>query len=166
MDSLNDYIKEYQSLLEMGKIQVAYKGLIRYMLDLRNHFKKNHPDFFVSGHIYQGYMDLSFFGCRPAVLKDQKLKIAIVLNHEDLQFEVWLCGYNKAIQKKYWDIFKNSHWNKYHVPTDIKGIYSIVEHVLVDQPYFDNLEELTQQIEEQALIFMDDILTFLDEVED
>lgn len=165
MDSLDEYIKEYQSLLEMGKIQVAYKGLIRYMLDLRNHFKKNHADFFVAGHMYQGYMDITFFACMPNALKAKKLKTMIVLNHEALQFEIWLCGYNKGIQKRYWEIFKQSHWNKYHVPTDIKGIYSIVEHVLVDQPYFDNLEALTEHIEAETLTFMDDILTFLEEVE-
>lgn len=29
-----------------------------------------------------------------------------------MQFELWLMGQNASIQKEYWEIFKDTNWNK------------------------------------------------------
>jgi hypothetical protein len=78
-----------------------------------------------------------------------------------LRFEVWLGGYNKLIQQKYWTLFKESGWNKYHLVSTTKGVDSILEHILVEDPDFSDLDALTQQIEGAALKFIKDVERFL-----
>jgi len=161
MESLNDYITEYQKQLEKGDIKKAYKGLMDFIMNLRIHFKNKYPDFLVSGSIYYGYMDMTYFAFTPEILNKKKLKVAIVFVHEKVRFEVWLAAKNKKIQAEYWKLFKASGWNKYHIPSTIKDVDSIIEYVLVDQPDFNDLNALTEQIEYETLKFIKDVGDFL-----
>ena len=161
MKSFHEYMNEYKKQMEKGYIKEAYKGLMEYIMELRLHFKNKYPDYFVSGSIYYGYMDMTYFSFTPESLKRRKLKIAIVFIHDTCRFEVWLGGYNKQIQSKYWKIFKESGWNKYHIPSTIKGIDSIIENILVDNPDFSDLDSLTKQIESATLTFSKDVESFL-----
>ena len=123
-----------------GYIQKAYKELMKYIMDLRVHFKDKYPDYFVSGGIYCGYMDMTYFPLSPKSLKRRKLKIAIVFIHDIFQFEVWLAGYNKQVQTNYWKLFKEGDWDKYRIPSTTKGVDSIMGCILVDNPDFSDLE--------------------------
>ncbi len=161
MGSFDESVKEYKIQLEKGEIQKAYKGLMGYIMDLRTYFKNKYPDYFVSGSIYYGYMDMTYFSIIPESLKNRNLKIAIVLIHEAVRFEIWLSGYNKQVQAKYWKIFKESGWNKYHLVPTTKGVDSILEYTLIDNPDFGDLNTLTRQIEEKTLAFVSDIESFL-----
>jgi hypothetical protein len=161
MGSFHEYMSEYKKQLEQGVIQKAYKGLMEYIMDLRTYFQNKYPDYFVSGSIYYGYMDMTYFSFFPESLKQRKLKIAIVFMHEACRFEVWLSGYNKQVQTKYWELFKESNWNKYHLVPSTKGVNSILESVLVDDPDFSDLDTLTKQIEKASLKFIKDIENFL-----
>jgi hypothetical protein len=161
MDSFHEYMDEYRKQLEKGAIKEAYKGLMDYFMGLRTYFKNKYPDYYVSGIIYFGYMDMTYFSFFPESLKRRKLKIAIVFIHETFRFEVWLAGYNKKVQTKYWKLIKDSNWNKYRVPSTTKGVDSIIEHVLIDNPDFSDLDALTKQIEQEALKFIEDVENFL-----
>jgi hypothetical protein len=81
--------------------------------------------------------------------------------HETFRFEVWLAGYNKQVQSKYWKLFKESNWNQYHLVPTTQGVDSILESVLVDNPDFRDLEALTTQIERETLNFIKDVESFL-----
>jgi len=161
MESFHEYITEYRKQLKKGDIKKAYKGLMEYITDLRLHFKNKYPDYFISGSIYYGYMDMTYFAFFPESLKCRKLKIAIVFIHDTFRFEVWLAGYNKQVQTKYWKLFKESSWNKYRIPLTIKGVDSILECILADNPDFIDLDALTKQIEKGALKFIRDVENFL-----
>jgi len=161
MVSFQEYMNEYRKQLEKGAIQAAYKGLMEYIMSLRTYFKNKYPDYFVSGSIYYGYMDMTYFSFFPKSLKDRKLKIAIVFLHEAFRFEVWLAGNNKQVQSKYWKLFKESDWNKYPIVSTTKGVDSIVEYILVDNPDFSDLDTLTKQIERATLKFIKDVESFL-----
>ena len=166
MKSLNKYIQEYKKQLEKGDIQVAYQGLMNYMSKLRLHFKKSYPYYSVAGHSYHGNMDLTFFSFSPPKLSNKKLKLVLVFVHQPMQFEIWLCGANKQIQAKYWKWFKEGEWNKYTIPATTKNVYSIMEFVMVKHPDFDHLNILTEQIEHEALNFIQDVENFLVELEE
>ena len=154
-------MKEYQKQLKKGHIQEAYQGLMNYFNTLRVYFMKKHPSDSVSGGVYYGYMDMTYFAYVPSFLKTRKLKIAIVFLHEQFRFEVWLSGSNKKVQTKYWNLVKEKNWKKYRVPSTIKGEDSVIEHVIVDAPNFDNLDTLTKQIHDQTITFVKDIKDFL-----
>ena len=161
MEDFYEYIDEYKQLLKKGHIQKAYRGLMEYILGLKTYLNKKYPDYFVSGSIYYGYMDMTYFSFTPESLKRRKLKIAIVFNYDDFRFEVWLCGYNKQVQNEYWTFFKNSNWDKYLLLSTASGVDSIIENVLVGNPDFSDLDNLTKQVENGTLQFIKDVENFL-----
>jgi hypothetical protein len=161
MEAFHESMTEYRKQIEKGSIKKAYQGLMEYMLALRTHFKNKYPGYFVSSNIYFGYMDMTYFSFTPKSFQDRKLKIAVVFVHDTFRFEVWLGGYNKQVQQKYWKVFKESHWNKYRVVTTTKNVDSIVENTLVENPDFSDLAALTSQIEQGTLKFIKDIDSFL-----
>ena len=134
---------------------------MEYIMSLRTYLHNKYPDYNVSSNIYFGYMDMTYFSFFPDSLKNKKLKIGIVFVHETFRFEVWLFGYNKTVQKKYWKLFKESSWNKYRIVPTTKGFDSIIEHILVDNPNFSDLDNLTKQIEKGTLNFIKDIEGYL-----
>jgi hypothetical protein len=160
MQSLNEAMKEYRKLLDRGVIQKAYKGLMEYMMGLRTHFEVQYPEAAVSGSIYFGYMDMTYFAVIPKTLKKHNLKIAIVFLHESFRFEIWLAGYNKKIQEKYWKMIKESGWNHYHLVPTPKGADSILEHIAVGNPDFENLAEITGKIDRETGKFIADVEKF------
>jgi hypothetical protein len=161
MESFNEYMNDYRKQLEKGTIQKAYKGLMEYVMELRTYFKNKYPDYFVSGSIYYGTMDMTYFSFFPDSFKHRKLKIAVVFIHEQLRFEVWLAGFNKQVQSEYWKLITENHWDKYHVVPTTKGVDSIIEHILVGDPDFSDLDALTKQIEKETIQFIKDVEGFL-----
>ena len=161
MELFHEYMDEYRKQLKKGAIQKAYKGLMEYIMNLKIYFKNKYPDYFVSGSIYYGYMDMTYFSFTPKSLKDRNLKIAIVFNYDAFRFEVWLGGYNKQVQAEYWRLFKESGWDSYHLVPTTEGMDSILEHTLVADPDFSDLDTLTKQIESETLRFIADVEKFL-----
>ena len=106
---------------------------------------------------------MTYFSFFPKSLKVRNLKIAIVFIHDTFRFEVWLAGSNKQVQQKYWNLIKESHWNKYHIVSTTKGVDSIVEYILVDNPDFSDLDTLTKQIERETTKFITNVESFLSE---
>ena len=157
MESLQEYMNEYRKQIEKGAIKQAYKGLMEYIMDLRTHFRNKYPGYYVSGSIYHGYMDMTYFSFFPESLKNRKLKIAVVFIHDTIRFEAWLVGYNKDVQKEYWELFRESDWNKYHIVPTTKGEDSIIDCVLVGNPDFSDLDSLTKEIERGTLEFTRDV---------
>jgi hypothetical protein len=161
MKSLQENMLEYRKQLKKGAIQKAYQGLMEYMMSLKNHFRNRHPDYSVSGSIYYGYMDMTYFSVFPSSLKDRDLKIAIVFVYDSFRFEVWLSGRNQQVLAKYWKIFKESGWDRYKIAAQGKWADSILEHILVDNPDFSDLEALTKQIDQGTLKFIKNVESFL-----
>jgi hypothetical protein len=152
---------EYKKQMEIGDIREAYRGLMEYLMGLRAYFSNKYPDHIVSGNLYNGYMDMTYFSFSPASLKLKKLKVAIVFIHDKFRFEVWLSAYDKHVQTKYWKLAKESNWNKYNIPPATKGYDSIIEHILVENPDFSDLDKLITQIESETLKFIKNVENFL-----
>lgn len=152
---------EYRRQLEKGAIVEAYRGLMDYFNALRTHFKKRYPDHNVSGSVYYGYMDMTYFALSPESLKNRRLKVAIVFIHDAFRFEVWLAGSNRAVQKEYWKFFTERDWEKYHVATPGKDVDAILDHILIENPDFSDLDALTEEIERGTMKFIEDVETFL-----
>ncbi|HNQ25462.1 MAG: hypothetical protein BWY93_00748 [Euryarchaeota archaeon ADurb.BinA087] len=161
MIPFHEAMSEYRSQMEHGVIRQAYRGLMEYMMDLRVHFERSYPDYVVSGSIYPGYMDMTYFSCTPESLHLQKLKIAIVFLHETCRFEVWLAGMNKRVQAEYWNRLMESNWSAYPLAAQLQGVDAITTHVLSEHPDFRDLPVLTRLIEQGVLQFIADIEEFL-----
>jgi len=161
MASFHEYIVEYREQMKKGAVQKTYRGLMEYVMSLRTYFQGKYPDYFVSGSIYFGYMDMTYFAISPKSLKERGLKIALVFIHDTFRFEAWLAGANRKTQKKYSKLLKESAWDKYHLVPAAKGVDAILEHVVAYNPDFINLDALTVQIDRETSRFTRDVEDFL-----
>ena len=160
MDAFNSYIQEYKIQLSKGCIQKAYKGIMTFMSELRIYLEGKHPDYSASA-LYFGYMDMTYFAFTPVALKEKKLKIAIVFLHEGCKFELWLAGNNRKIQAEYIELLKRKDIGKYTLTQINPGVDSIIESIIVEQPNFNDIEQLKKQIETKTLEFVKDIISIL-----
>ena len=157
MSSLNQSMQKYKKQLQEGHIIEAYQGLMSYFGDLRSHFQKSFPEFNVPSNIYYGYMDMTYFAIIPEFLAVRQLKIALVFPHDTFHFEAWLAARNKKIQARVWDQIKVSGWERYPLVPQGKGVDGILYHTLAEDPDFNDLERLTQNIETGVLKFITDL---------
>lgn len=81
--------------------------------------------------------------------------------HETNCFDVWLAGLNKKVQKKVIDFLKKVKFDQYPISERQTGVDSIIESALSEQPDFDQPEQLTFQIENNVLDFIDNISNIL-----
>ena len=66
-----------------------------------------------------------------------------------MRFELWLMGQNASVQEKYWELLKNTDWNK-----DIEAmpLYSVLEVCLEDHIDFSHKALMTDKIFNGAAI--------------
>ncbi|MCE4564405.1 hypothetical protein INQ51_08795 [Maribellus sp. CM-23] len=158
MKDLNKYVSIYQDQLKKGDILIAYNELVKLVMNLRTEFIKTLSDQYSFAGILHGYMDFTYFYYSNDFLKSKKLKFGLVLNHLDMRFEIWLLGNTIPIQKKYWELLKKTEWNKGKMEMPK---YSILETNLVENPDFNNLDKLTEQIKTKMIQTSDEILDYL-----
>lgn len=158
-ENLQQSITQYQKVLADGHVQRAFRALMEFMLKLRTQFIQHYPSGYVSSGLHPGYLDISYFPFTPVALKQQKLKIAVVLNHEEMQFEVWLAGQNKTIHKKYWEIFQGSDWPKDNIAPSPE--HMILREVVVASPDFDEPQLLMNEIESCTMTFIEEVMAVL-----
>jgi hypothetical protein len=89
------------------------------------------------------------------------LKIAVVLVHEGVRWEIWLAGKDRRTRDRYSKLFSDKGWTKHRISPTEPGVDAIIESVLVEDADYDHLDSLTATIEERALEFIEDIRGFL-----
>lgn len=141
---------------------LSYHELIGIMKELKAYLLNGYMADFKFGNIYQGHEDFSYFSLTTSELRKQKLKFVIVLDHKQMRFDICLSGQNKNIRKKYWELFKGSDWDKYHLVESINESLYLMDHTLVEKPDFTNMTALKDQIEKESLKFINEIRTILE----
>lgn len=143
--SLNIRVSNYTKLLSNGEIQTTYQRLVTVVQNLRTEFSKQYRAEYAVAKVLHGYLDYTYFYLQNDYLKSHKLKLSIVLNHQQASFELWLLGQTKDVQEEYWQRLKKLAW----VDEETMPIYSIAELNLLDNPDFDDLEALFNSIHKQ-----------------
>ncbi|MDF1694564.1 MAG: hypothetical protein P1U56_01975 [Saprospiraceae bacterium] len=159
MENLNKYVSIYKEQLRKGDIVIAYNELVKFVMKLRTNFIKSCSGHFSFAGILHGYMDYTYFYYSNDILKSKKLKLGFVLNHIEMRFEIWLLGTTIPIQKKYWNLLKTTKWNK--DKTEMPK-YSIFETTIIENPDFDNLNVLAEQIEAKVIQVSEEIVDYID----
>lgn len=145
----------YKEQLSYGYIQTAYSSLTKYVAELKSIF----PKYYHTGNISFGYLDYTYFPFFNEYLRDCKLRFGIVLNHEKMQFELWLMGQNTNVQKKYWEILRNSKWN---ANSEKMPKYSVLEVTLNNDIDFNNKENMTLNIINCSVSLSSEIQKYLE----
>ncbi|MFK7772654.1 MAG: hypothetical protein AB8F94_10965 [Saprospiraceae bacterium] len=154
MKNLNHYVAIYKEQLNKGDILIAYNELVKFVMKLRIDFIKSLAKHYSFSGILHGYMDYTYFYYTNDFLKSKKLKLGVVLNHVEMRFEIWLLGNTIAIQKNYWNLLKDSKWNKDKIEMPL---YSVLEVIIENQPDFDDLPLLSQNIEKKMMEVSEEI---------
>lgn len=162
MKNLNQYVAIYKEQLAKGDILIAYNQLVKFVMKLRTDFMKSLADQYSFSGMLHGYMDYTYFYYSNDFLKRKKLKLGLVLNHLEMRFEIWLLGNKSDIQKKYWELLKDTQWNQ---DRDEMPQYAILEAVIENKPDFDDLPLLAKNIEEQLIAISAEIMEVLNELD-
>jgi hypothetical protein len=160
MQSMNSQIKAYREQLQKGTIQKAYRGIMAFMSVLHRHLGKENPTYSVSS-LYAGYMDMTYIAVTPPLLKDLKLKIAIVYLHEEGTFEAWLAAANRSIQAEYMERLQAKDTKNYTLASASPGVDAILSATIIAQPDFDHPAILLQLISDAAATFTKDMIHIL-----
>ena len=161
MSSLGDCVKEYAIQLSKGQIQTAYRGIMTFMSDLKSSLEHKYSDFTASA-VYLGYLDMTYFAFTPSSLRDRRLKIAIVYLHKECRFESWLAGNTRQIQAEYVEMLSRKDLGRYVLSQIRPGVDSIIASSIVEQPDFDDPDELKKHIEVKTMEFVEDMVHILD----
>ena len=164
MGNLQGHLNEYRQQLEKGEIQQAYRGLMEYMLSLRAYFQKQYPEFEVPGNLYFGYMDMTYFAIIPPELKQRKLKGGGRIPPRSIPVRGLAFGSKPTGPGGLFEPLRGKGWNKYKLTADPKASDSILEHVLVAEPDFGDLDALTKVIEIGTVKFIGDLEDLLSEL--
>lgn len=145
-------IEQYTAHLKSGHLAKGYQALMAYLMQLRTHCIHQYGTEYIVGSFHQGYMDMSYFPITPKSLKQKKLKIGLMFNHEKVRFETWLNGQNKSVQQEYWEALQGRADISY--PLAPSASEAVIQHVLVEEPDFSQLNTLTEKIEAEMHQFM------------
>ncbi|WP_284300306.1 DUF7000 family protein [Thalassotalea loyana] len=151
--NLNAQIQAYKDVFASGLFQSTHQGLVKVVQNLRADFHKKYTGELTIGSVMHGYIDFTYFYIQTDYLKKKKLKLAIVLNHQKAQFELWLLGQTKSAQKEYWEKLASTKW----ITSNEMPTYSIFEVVLLSSPDFDNVTSITHAIQKNFDAFSSEI---------
>ena len=161
MGSLAGDLGDLRDQLDKGCVQRAYAAIAGYMSRLRAHFASREGERAVSG-VYQGCFDMTCFALFPPALKSRDLKLAVVFDYEAFEFEVWLAARNRKVQRRYWELFRDSGWSRYRLVEPSTGVDAIVEHSVGSGFELDDPEALTAKIELTLAAFLVELERFLE----
>ena len=103
-------------------------------------------------------MDYTYFTFYDEYLRSQQLRFGIVLNHHQMQFELWLMAQNAERQVFYWEKLKELEWNREKVAMPR---YTVLDTVIEANPDFSDLDKLADSIVEKTLLEVERIYPFL-----
>ncbi|HDY7438690.1 TPA: hypothetical protein RQJ43_004556 [Vibrio vulnificus] len=140
--SLSARIPAYKMVFASGELQKTYQDLVSIVQSLRTEFHKKYKGQFTVANVLHGYIDFTYFYLQNDYLKKHKLKLAIVFNHQQAQFELWLLGQTKDVQISYWEKLQGVKW----VNQDVMPEWSIFEVLMLADPNFDDTKVLFESI--------------------
>lgn len=134
-----------QSVFEGSLICTTNELLLRFVAKLRSDLPKKTAQYRV-GNLSPGYMDYTYFAFYDEYLRSQQLRFGIVLNHHQMQFELWLMAQNAERQVFYWEKLKELEWNREKVAMPR---YTVLDTVIEANPDFSDLDKLADSILEK-----------------
>ena len=159
--NLNARISAYKKVFASGEIQKTYQSLVGVVQGLRTECYKAYKGKYSVANVLHGYIDFTYFYLQNDYLKKHRLKLAIVFNHQEVRFELWLLGQTKDVQINFWEKLKGEKW----VNEDSMPEWSIFEIVMIASPDFDDIEQLSESIHSTFTKLSNEIFEVLDAYE-
>lgn len=151
-----EYIDEYKRLIQTTNLQKGYQEFIRFFRNLRTYLQKEMPEYTFTGNIVENNMDYSYFQFTNEILKSKGLKIVIAFVHADFDYQIWLSGLNREIQRKCYKGLQGAKHPYILTSNPTKTDY-ILQAQLVDECNYDDIEGLLKTIKENVLEFINEV---------
>jgi hypothetical protein len=103
---------------------------------------------------------MTYFSILTPTLKNRLLKVAVVLVYQPFRFEVWLSGRNRKVQEEVSRTIQQAGWQVYPLTPDPGKADSVLSQVLIEDPEFSDLKDLTARIEKGTLEFIQAVEAF------
>ena len=155
MNFNRDLLNEYKTLLQTTDLIEAYQEFIKLFRFLRIELEKTMTEYRFQGNIAENGMDYSYLLFWTEEIKSKGLKIAVVFVHRDFRFEVWVSGFNRKYQSKYYDILKDKE-----IPFELTSSPTKTDYILrvpadiSDISNGDYVVEKIKSISDELLIFI------------
>jgi len=147
------YIYEYQKLLQTTDLQKGYQEFVQFFRSLRTFLQKELPEYTFTGNIVENNMDYSYFQFTNEGLKSKGLKIVVAFVHRDFDYQIWLSGLNRQIQRKHYEYLKDKHHPYALTDNPTKTDY-ILRAQLIGGCNYNNPEESLKTIKDNVAEFV------------
>lgn len=146
MELRSDLLLQYKEFMQTTNIQEVYQEILKLIKYVRTRLEKEICGYNFMNRIVENEMDFSYFQMTNQKLKELGLKIQVIFVHKSCSFEVWMSGYNRKIQNKYFEMIskrkcpyekcqnpeRNDYIVKIPVKKDIDKIEDIIQEIKKD----------------------------------
>ncbi len=143
-------LNDYQQIIKTTNILESYQEFIKLFRYLKIQLQKELPEFSTSNNIMENHLDFAYFQLFKDSLKDRGLKVQIIFVHQRCQFELWISGYNRKIQNKYYLKLKDRKFD-YLLTSDPQHIDYIFKSQLSTELDISDGEKLISLLKEDIL---------------
>lgn len=161
MENLNEIMNDFKTLLDKGRIQKAYRYIFEIFTDLRNELQSRKDKYYIVNSMYHGYLDMTYLPVVTTILKENGLKIAVVFNYYQFQFEVWLSAINRKKRKEVLEIITNSKWKKFKTIENDENTDAIIELKIKRISDFIDKSKIVSIIMDETIMFINEIERFI-----
>lgn len=152
----HSYIQEFQTLLQTTNLQKGYQELIKFFRSLRTYLQKELPEYTFTGNIVENNMDYAYFQFTNEALKSKGLKIVIAFVYSDFTLQIWLSGFNRVIQCKYYEaLLEKDH--PYTLTENPNKTDYILEMGLIESCNYNDIDGSLKIIKENTLEFIHNV---------
>lgn len=147
-------IQEYKKLIQTTNLQKGYQEQTKLFQSLRTYLQKEFKEYTFAGDIVENNMDYAYFHFTNNELKDKGLKIVIVFVYKKFEYQIWLSGYNRKVQNKYFEKLKKIN-HKYTITSDANKTDFILKYTLTS--HYKNQNDLFYKINKKTQNFINNI---------
>lgn len=94
-------LEEYRVLLQTTGLQRAYGEFVGMFRWLRTELERQMPDCRFQSAVSGSAVDYAYFAFADEALRQKGLKLAVVFDAAGFRLEVWLCGVNRAADRRW-----------------------------------------------------------------
>lgn len=137
-----------KKLMETTSLQSGYQNQIALYRTIRTYLKARNSEYDFSGNIVENNMDYSYFQFTNSFFKSKGLKFVIAFVYKTFLFEIWLSGFNRKFQIKYYNALKGVFTPEELLTTDpTRTDYIIRKPVAFD---YNDIEESMETMNEEV----------------
>lgn len=144
----------YSEQMAANSIRIIYSLILDNLKDI----KKDFPSKYKTGVMQHQNLENTYFTFFSEEQKKNKVKFAVVLNHENVRHELWVLGNNVKVQNRLWNILKDTSWN-------IDGSYqpykSATRVIITDKISLLDEKQLRQSVIKKAVELSEEIYNYI-----